>query len=416
MLIHTEGRMTQLFIVFIVFLIIPLLSRFKINLSYILLISCGALALLSGIGVQAAWQSATSIFTDFSSLNTIISIMMVSILGGLMKHYGILDKIVESTYKIIQNKKVILMVLPALMGVLIVPGGALLSAPFVDEIGEEMKIPAPRRAAINLVFRHIAMFIMPYSTGLLVISAALPEVNISKLIFLNMFYVIPTIIAGYFLYIKYIEYHNTLKIKFSVRNLIDLLLYTSPIYICVIINAVTGLPFSIALIFSVLVVYLLCDKKQFFGTLVKSINYHTILMVAAILIMKEIILNMNELIVLFKSMFNTENGMLSSLLIFLLSSVFFGIVTGNQTATLAIIIPMVSQLNMPPNMIYIYLYFSFACSYAGYFFSPIHLCQAFTIEYMNVSTMELYKEYRLYVPFSFILLFVSVYLLKFLFA
>ena len=397
-------------------MMIPLLSRFKINLSYTLLAACGILALLSGIGAQAAWKSATSIFTEFLSLNTILSIMMVSILGGLMKHYKILDKIVGSIYQIIQNKKLILMILPALVGVLIIPGGALLSAPFIDEMGEEMKIPAPKRAAINLVFRHIAMFIMPFSTGILVVSAALPEINISRFIFLNLFYVIPIVFAGYILFIKDIEYSNTLKIKFSGRNLLYFLLYTSPIYVCVIINAVTGLPFSISLIFSVLAVYLLCDKKNFFSILISSINYHTVLTVAAILIMKEIILNMDELLMLFSSMFNSESNMMSILLIFFISSVFFGVVTGNQTATLAIILPMISRLDVSLDMIYIYTYFSFACTYAGYFFSPIHLCQAFTIEYMNVSTMQLYKEYRLYVPLSFIVLFLSVYLLKFLFA
>jgi len=407
--------MTQLFIVFIVFLMIPLLSRFKIKLSYILLIACCILALLSGMGSEAAWNSLTNTFTNFSSLNTILSVMMVSILGGLMKDYKILDKIVESIYKILRNKKIILMVLPALMGVLIVPGGALLSAPFIYEMGEEMKIPASRRAAINLVFRHIAMFILPFSTGLLVISAALPEINISKLIFLNLFYVIPTTFAGYFLLIKDIKYEKTQKVKFSGRNFLTLLLYTSPIYICVIINSATGLPFSVALIFSVLAVYLLCDKKQFFSTLIKSVNYHTVLTVAAILIMKELILNMDELILLFKSMFNAESSMFSILLVLLISSVFFGIITGNQTATLAIIIPMISQLGISHDMIYIYTYFSFACSYAGYYFSPVHLCQAFTIQYMNVATIELYKEYRLYVIVSFIVPFISVYLIKFLF-
>jgi hypothetical protein len=165
-----------------------------------------------------------------------------------------------------------------------------------------------------------------------------------------------------------------------------------------------------------LAVYLLCDKKNFFSILISSINYHTVLTVAAILIMKEIILNMDELLMLFSSMFNSESNMMSILLIFFISSVFFGVVTGNQTATLAIILPMISRLDVSLDMIYIYTYFSFACTYAGYFFSPIHLCQAFTIEYMNVSTMQLYKEYRLYVPLSFIVLFLSVYLLKFLFA
>ena len=307
------------------------------------------------------------------------------------------------------------MILPALIGILIVPGGALLSAPFIYEMGEELNIPAPRRAAINLVFRHFSMFVMPYSTGLLIISAAMPEINISRLIILNLFYVVPLFVAGYFLLIKNIEYSNRVKTKFTGKNLFDLLLYTSPIYISVIINGITGLPFSAALIFSVLFVYFLSDKKYFLSYLIKSINYHTVLMIIAILIMKEMILKMDDLLILFNSMLNTESSMLSILLIFFISSIFFGFVTGNQTATLAIILPMVFQLDVSINMVYIYLYFAFACTYSGYFFSPIHLCQAFTLQYMNVATMDLYKEYKIYVPLSIAILFASVYLIKFLF-
>ncbi|MBZ2174998.1 DUF401 family protein [Schnuerera sp. xch1] len=50
------------------------------------------------------------------------------------------------------------MIIPAMIGVLIISGGALLSAPFIYNLGEEMELSPPRRAAINLVFRHIAMF------------------------------------------------------------------------------------------------------------------------------------------------------------------------------------------------------------------------------------------------------------------
>ncbi|HOW23643.1 MAG TPA: DUF401 family protein [Sedimentibacter sp.] len=406
--------MGQLLVVLIVFLMIPLLSRFKINLSYILLTACTILALLSGIGSEASLKAISNTFTSFSSLNTILSVMMVGLLGGFMKHYKILDKLVETTYKILPNKKIILMVLPALMGTLIVPGGALLSAPFINEMGEEMKIPPPRRAAINLVFRHIAMFILPYSTGLLVVSAALPAISISKLILLNLFFVVPITLAGYFLFIKDIEYDPGLKAKFSYRDLFTLLLYASPIYICLIINALTGLPFFIALIFSILAVYLLCDKKQFFHALVKSLNHHTVLMIAAILIMKDLILNLDELILLFTNLINGEIGMLSTLLVFLISSVLFGIITGNQTAPLGIILPMISQLKISPEMVYVYTYFTFACSFAGYFFSPIHLCQAFTLQHMKVETIDLYKEYRLFAPVTFVVAFVSAYLIKYL--
>ena len=97
-----------------------------------LFITAGILGLLSGIGIDSIKEAVLSVFIDSSSLSTLLAVSMVTILSGLMKEYGILDKIVESMAAIIKNKKIILMIVPALIGMLIVPGGALLSAPFIN--------------------------------------------------------------------------------------------------------------------------------------------------------------------------------------------------------------------------------------------------------------------------------------------
>jgi hypothetical protein len=394
--------MIQLASVIISFLLIPVLGRTKLKLSYILLISAGVLALISGIGFEGTAQSVAELFKG-SSLGTVLTILMVSVLGGLMKHYKTLDKIVETILLIVSSKKIILMIIPALIGILIIPGGALLSAPFINNLGEEMNIAPPKRAAINLVFRHVAMFLLPFSTGLLVIASSMPEINITKLVMFNLAYVVPVLVVGYMLYIKNIESEKSTHKKDVSMNFLKLLLYTSPITICVIFNALTGLPFYITMIASVVCVYFL-------------INWHTVLMVAIILLLKEMILKMDDLLLIFGNLFKQSSSTFSVLVIFLVSSVFFGIITGNQTAALAIILPMVSQLNVTGNMLYIYVYFAFASAFIGYFFSPIHLCQAFTIQLMNVTTLELYKEYRYYLLFSLIILFSSAFILIAIFA
>jgi integral membrane protein (TIGR00529 family) len=408
--------MIQLASVIISFLLIPVLGRTKLKLSYVLLISAGVLSLISGIGFESTAQSVAELFKG-SSLNTVLTVLMVSVLGGLMKHYKTLDKIVETILLIVSSKKIILMIIPALIGILIIPGGALLSAPFINNLGEEMNIAPPKRAAINLVFRHVAMFLLPFSTGLLVIASSMPEINITKLVMFNLAYVVPVLFVGYMLYIKNIESEkSTLKKEDAGKNFLKLLLYTSPITICVILNALTGLPFYITMIASVVCVYFLSDKKDFMKITIKSINYHTVLMVAIILLLKEMILKMDDLLLIFGNLFKQSSSTFSVLVIFLVSSVFFGIITGNQTAALAIILPMVSQLNVSGNMLYIYVYFAFASAFIGYFFSPIHLCQAFTIQLMNVTTLELYKEYRYYLLFSLIVLFISAFILIAIFA
>lgn len=406
--------MYQLLSVSISFLFIPLLNRFKLKLSYTLLITSFILGVLSGTGVEAIGLSFINVFYESSSRNTLLTVMMVSILGGLMKHYNILDKIVETIFLLIRDKKKILMIIPAIIGVLIIPGGALLSAPFINNIGEEMKIHPQRRAAINVVFRHMALFLLPYSTGLLIISATLPDINIFRLIMLNLFFVIPTSIIGYFLFIKDIKIEKPFDRKNMGTNLYNLALLTSPIYICVIINAITGLPFYLTLLASILIVYLQGNREDFLKIFVKSINFNTVITIVAVLFMKEIILRMDGLFMIFENLFINSSSMISILMIFLISSIFLGIVTGNQSASLAIILPMISKLNISAEATYLYAYYAFVCTFLGYFFSPIHLCQVFTLQVMNVSALDFYKEYRLYAPLTILVLFLSVMIIKLL--
>lgn len=404
--------MYQLFAVIISFAIIPILIRKKLKLSYTLLITATMLAILSNLGAKDILDSVSDVFINSASRTTILTVFMVSILGGLIGHYKILDKIVYTLEKIIKNKKNILMIIPGLIGFLIVPGGALLSAPFINNLGKDLKLSPERRAAINLIFRHIAMFIMPYSTGILIVASSFPEINIMKVIGLNSVFISLLIIVGYFLYIKDIQVDIKSEREDLLKNSLKLIVLTSPIYIPVIINLLTGLPFYITLIFSILIVYLLGNKHKFIENFVKAISWHTVLTVVAILIIKEIILRMDSLLILFTTIFNNNENIIYTLLIFLIISIFFGFITGNQGAALAVILPMIGQLNLSENVLYTYIYFVFGAAFIGYYFSPLHLCQAFTVEVMGAKTGALYKEYSKYAALMFLILMITFFMFR----
>ena len=215
--------MYQLIAVIICFSIIPILIRKKVKLSYTLLIVAGILALFSGIGFKSAISSVINVFSHESSRSTVLTVFMISILGGLMGHYKILEDIVESLEKVIINKKNILMIIPAFIGLLVIPGGALLSAPFINNLGEELSIRPPKRAAINLIFRHIAMFVMPFSTGLLIVASSFPNLNIARLLLYNILFVSLIVLTGYFLFIKGIKVDNQSERKNLVKNLLKII-------------------------------------------------------------------------------------------------------------------------------------------------------------------------------------------------
>lgn len=404
--------MYQLLVVIISFSLIPILIKRKIKLSYTLLIIAAILAIFSNIGIKSATNSVFNVFLNSPSRSTVLTVMMISILGGLMGHYKILEGIVEALEKVIKNKKNILMIIPAFIGLLVIPGGALLSAPFINNLGEELNIAPPKRAAINLIFRHIAMYIMPFSTGLLIVASSFPDLSIGKIILYNILFVTLIIITGYFLFIKDIKVNVVYKKENLASNLMKLGILTSPIYLPVVISLSTGLPFYVTLLISIVVVYFLGSKKNFIRTLVKSISWHTILTMIAILIIKEIILNMDSLLEIFMTMFSNNDNIFYTLLIFFVTSLFFGFITGNQGASLAIILPMISQLSVSNNMLYIYIYFAFVSAFMGYYFSPLHLCQAFTVELMGVNTVDLYKEYKYYAPIMFIILIGTFFFLR----
>jgi hypothetical protein len=302
---------------------------------------------------------------------------------------------------------------------MIMPGGALLSAPFVYELGNEMGLKPSRSAVINLVFRHLAMFIFPYSTSLLVISATMPQLNIFKLTLIDLIFVFAIIFLGYFCFLKDIETTKLQSPSNIKQNLLKLAIYTSPIYVCIIINLITGLPFYITLIGSILMVYILGDKKDFLRVTIRTFNKNTmitLLTVATILIMKEIVINMEGLFTILQSIIlASRNNILSTMLFFMVSSFILGFITGFDTTALAIVLPFMTQFNISGGTIYIYTYFIFGASFIGYYFSPLHLCQAFTMERMGVTTGELYKEYRFYMPLLLLFLIISTLILLLLF-
>ena len=396
--------MGQLIATIISFMLIPILIKRKVKLSRALLSTTLILGILSGVGIQTLGEIILGIFTNPYSRDTILTVLIIGILGGLMKHYKILDQMVDTMFKIIRNKKVILMMIPALIGILIIPGGAILSAPFIYNIGEELKIPKPRRAAINLIFRHIAMLLLPFSSTLLFVHSSLPELNIYKVIMFNLIFIGGALPMAYFLYLKDIKIESHSKVEDMGKNILRLVVLSSPIYMPVIINLVTDISFYLTMIVSIVIVYLLGDKKNFLRVGKESLNWDTVITVASVLIMKDIILNMGGMLSMVDQLFLVINNHILILFILMLVSMFFGVITGYSTTGLAVTLPIVSMMNLPIDRLYVYVYFLIGSAFIGYYFSPLHLCQAFTTQEMGVSTGELYKEYKIYAIFLVLLL------------
>ena len=403
--------MNQLLVTLFSFAMMPFLIKRRFKLGTAIFIVTMTIGLLSGIGIGNLGETIIGVFLNKYSRDTILTVIMVGILGSLLKNYGILNRIVDAMLLMIPSKKAVMMIIPSLIGILSVPGGAVLSAPFINKIGDEMDIIPARRAIINLVYRHISMFVFPFSTSLLFVKAALPEINIYRLILTSFPFVVGMILLAYYIFMKDKVDDEKRHTEITVKGILDLIVLTSPVYMSVIINLITGLPFFVSMLGSIFIAYLLSSKKDFFKTAWESINYNTIFVVVSILILKDIILQLEGMLDIIRGVLLVGNGGFSMLFIFMTVSFFFGFITGYPTSALAITLPLLTMMNFNINELYIYAFFLNAVAFMGYFYSPLHLCQVLTLGEMKVSTGELYKEYKLYYLLQMVLAFLITFVL-----
>ncbi len=69
---------------------------------------------------------------DPLTISVVLATFIIMLLSQLYKETGLVNRLSDSVSKLINNPKIVLAVIPAIIGLLPVAGGALTSAPLVD--------------------------------------------------------------------------------------------------------------------------------------------------------------------------------------------------------------------------------------------------------------------------------------------
>lgn len=122
---------------------------------------------LLGLGwhesVRTLWAAASSV----STLRLLLFVESIILMSGLMRRTGALARLGEAVCSALGSARGGVALLPALVGLLPMPGGALFSAPLVDAAAAGSGIDATRRAVANYWFRHTWEFWWPLYPGII---------------------------------------------------------------------------------------------------------------------------------------------------------------------------------------------------------------------------------------------------------
>lgn len=362
---------------------------------FTLLITGLIMGVCAGLEPAVLRQNMKIIFTVPSTMKTIAVIVQIGILSGLMKHYEILSGLSRGFERIFSSAKAVIMILPAAVGMVSVPGGAAISSPFVDEMGKKLGLPLNCRASVNLTFRHIAYFMLPTSSSMIVMTNMAPRLNIYRLILMNFLFIFFMEFTSYCLYLR-----NTPPVSSDVRRdcgrgLSEILAYLSPIYTIILLNAVFRVEMYLSVFLSLMLI-LVCwgrhDTRTYWKVFLDSLKIKTFFLMVGIYYLQNTVRSLPAVMLAFQALFEGASGF-TVLLAVAGAALFFGLTSGMSFVSLGVLIPLLLGLHLSENMEMICCTFVYTWSFIGYFFSPLHLCQVLTLQQMGCSMKSLYRGY-----------------------
>jgi len=372
--------------------VIILLVKKKWKLEYVILLA----SLLAGVFFNLSPIQIGNNFVlaliDPATLKLIGIIVLVYILSGVLRKVESLRDLVDSLQGLVKDYRLILAFIPALLGLIPMPAGAIFSAPMVKEVGGRVGLTPEEETFVNYWFRHIWEFVWPLFPGM-ILFAGLLKVEIREVILVQFPLTIAIVIVGFVWEYKNLKKDTTLINKKDILlNLKKLFFGVWPILLIVILVLGTKTDLLFSLVIVILSLIFLNIKKLSLKMLKEiirnDVDLSVVILIASIMIFKRI-LQVSGGIEIIPEAF-AKLGVHPFIVLFSIPF-FIGTMTGLGTAALGIGLPVLLPIIIQgePNLYYAML--AFTGSFAGVMISPMHLCLVVTRNYFKADMGKMYK-------------------------
>lgn len=354
----------------------------KKELGIVLCVGTLLFALLTQVDILI---TLITVITNPSIILLAMAVALIAILGGIMDESGLMLELVQ---KLNVSKKTALMISPAFFGMIPIAGGALMSAPIVDQI--DSNITSNRKNAINVWYRHVFILIYPLSSTLIVASV-LAGISLYIIVVAMIIPFIVMLTIGYFTLLRSVEITTE---EFE-RDLKRVMRNFTPLMIAPIIDFIGRTFFNltypevfllIGLCISLCIALMLAKMP---ASRVKEVTkkmkvWRFPLLIFAIFWFLEV----------FKRSGVPEEigALLLPFLIFICIGFLLGFATGRVQLPLLILIPIYffqNALLVMPLIDFVVLY---CAIFLGYLITPIHPCVSYSINYFKTDYKSAFKH------------------------
>ncbi|NLW07730.1 MAG: DUF401 family protein [Clostridia bacterium] len=345
-------------------------------------------------------------------------VILITILSAVLEKTGLMAMIVDSLQLLFRSTHILLAVLSCFLGTLAFPGGAVMSAPLVKQLGSRLNMDPGSMAGANIYFRHTVYFFYPLST-VVIVAGELSGIGILPIIKFNIIPIaFSTVIAVLFMCKRWPHPAAATATAVTAENpcqngllqgLKGFLYGGSPFFVALTLGIVFKISFVLALVLAVLEAiaagaYLQknFDLPRYLSYAFKGANWRLGLTVFIILLFGAFV-RKSEGLVYLTDYISASN--IPLIVLTLVVPVLIGFTVGHATAAATIIYPLFVTLVPPGAESVIYLSLVYSIMLYGYILSPLHLCLLVSNEYFGASFWE---SYRLLAPLLTIFLVAAI--------
>lgn len=369
---------------------------------YALLLGVAFIIIFSAMPINLIQSIFMKVTLNWDTITLMIVVLLITLFSSVMYKTLLLNKLLKSLIDLVKSIHLLIALIPALVGLLAVPGGAVMSAPFIDQLGEKVKMNAGYKAAANTFYRHLSVFFNPLAP-LLIIAADLSTLGFLPIMKFHLIPVIVTLIVSLVVinrFWPYASYKSELAtnqgethINHSfAKSLKNVLITGLPLITAIVLTIILEVNFIIALIIAIILTIILdykgdrlLKKSDIKIILTRGINWRLGFSVYTIMLFGAFVKDSGAIPMLAQIITNSNMPLL---LILILSSVIIGFAAGHPIVGSAILYPIFLPL-IGENAAYLSLILTGMMF--GYVVSPIHLCLIVSNEYFRADYFEGYK-------------------------
>ncbi len=396
----------ELLVVLLAVAIVIVMARLRVDIG-ISLLAAGLVVLL----LLAPGETINVLYNtliDNKTLFLLSASASIAVFAEVYRLTGFIEKLGRSLSSRLGDPRYALIIVPAVIGLLPVAGGALMSAPIVGVLGSMLGLSPAVSVYVNVWFRHTIFLSYPLGQSL-IITSTISGVDLASLALRNLPVALFMVFIGYFLALRGKKIVKKQLSGSSDRS--ELAIVISPLIIAlasgIVLKSVIGDYGIVAgVVLGLFALIILAGPR-----------HHVIVDVFRNRRVLGIILAAYSIIFFQKTILYTSSKAIANaitslgipiLIIEAFLPFLLGYFLASPLTSIVISIPLIANITgsvLPLDTVSLV----FVSAFLGYLISPAHLCLVYTLEYFKEN---IGRVYRYFIPSALIsLIFTIIYLL-----